>query len=172
MDLDPASESRSGSRRAKTDHKNRKKLRNFLFLKCWMFSFKGWRLLLLLESSLWRPRDKLQFSIKKISNSFYSWKHWINHLINQTTYVLHGEAWLTVRLGGRSRLGVDPGVMEGVTLGVTPGVVAVRLGTPCVMEPWNKKGHARKTFFYNLVLWKEWTEQNNILCTWGGYYVL
>jgi hypothetical protein len=36
-------------------------------------------------------------------------------------------------------LGVEPGVMEGVTLGVTPGVVAVRLGTPCVIEPYNKK---------------------------------
>jgi hypothetical protein len=37
-------------------------------------------------------------------------------------------------------LGVEPGVMEGVTLGVTPGVVAVRLGTPCVIEPCNNKG--------------------------------
>jgi hypothetical protein len=44
-------------------------------------------------------------------------------------------------------LGVDPGVMEGVTLGVTPGVVAVRLGTPCVIEPCNKKNSFTKISF-------------------------
>jgi hypothetical protein len=36
------SESGSGSRRAKMTHKKEKKL----FLKCWMFSFEGCRLLL------------------------------------------------------------------------------------------------------------------------------
>jgi hypothetical protein len=36
----------SGSRRAKMNHKNRKKLKIFHVLECWMFSFEGWRLLL------------------------------------------------------------------------------------------------------------------------------
>ena len=36
----------SPSRRAKMTHKHRKKLINFLLLKCWMFSIEGWRLLL------------------------------------------------------------------------------------------------------------------------------
>ena len=45
-----------------------------------------------------------------------------------------------------SRLGVEPGVMEGVPMGVpgvmegvprgvVVGVVALRLGTPCVIDP-------------------------------------
>ncbi len=37
---DPHSESGSGSRRAKMTHKSRKKFINFMFLKCWMFSFE------------------------------------------------------------------------------------------------------------------------------------
>jgi hypothetical protein len=36
-----AIESESGSRRAKMTHKNRKKIKKFHVLKCWMFSFKG-----------------------------------------------------------------------------------------------------------------------------------
>jgi hypothetical protein len=39
-DLDPDSQSESGSRRAKRIHKN-KKVNKFHFLKCWMFSFEG-----------------------------------------------------------------------------------------------------------------------------------
>ncbi len=39
--------SRSGSRRAKTTHRNRKKEKEkFHVLKCWMFSVEGWRRLL------------------------------------------------------------------------------------------------------------------------------
>ncbi len=40
LDPDPDTQSGSGSRRAKMTHKNRKKLKNFIF-KCWMFSFEG-----------------------------------------------------------------------------------------------------------------------------------
>jgi hypothetical protein len=36
----------SGSRRAKMTHKNRKKVKNFHVLKCWMFFFENLRLLL------------------------------------------------------------------------------------------------------------------------------
>ncbi len=41
VDPDPYSESGSGSRRAKMTHKSRKKLRNFMILKFWMFSFES-----------------------------------------------------------------------------------------------------------------------------------
>ncbi len=34
------------------------KFRKFIFLKCLMFSFEGWGLLLYLGRSLWRPQDK------------------------------------------------------------------------------------------------------------------
>jgi hypothetical protein len=40
-DLDHHSKYESGSRRAKMAHKNRKKVKNFHVLKCWMFSFEG-----------------------------------------------------------------------------------------------------------------------------------
>jgi hypothetical protein len=39
-------ESTSRSRRAKMTHKYEKKLINFIFLKCWMFSFESSRLFL------------------------------------------------------------------------------------------------------------------------------
>jgi hypothetical protein len=40
VDPDSESGSGSGSRRAKITHKSRKKLRNFMFMKCWMFYFE------------------------------------------------------------------------------------------------------------------------------------
>ncbi len=45
-------------RRAKITHENRKKVKKFHNLKCWMFSFEGWRLLLLLGRPLWRPWER------------------------------------------------------------------------------------------------------------------
>ncbi len=50
----------SGLRRAKMTHKHRKKIINFIFFKCWMFSFEVLRL-------LW----KLQFFIKERSG--FTW---------------------------------------------------------------------------------------------------
>ena len=44
-------------------------------------------------------------------------------------------SWWVVAATLCSRLGVDPGV----AIGVVTGVVAERLGTPCVIEPWNAK---------------------------------
>ncbi len=44
----PGSVSGFGSRRAKMTHKHRKKVNKFNFLKCSMFTFEGWRFLLLL----------------------------------------------------------------------------------------------------------------------------
>jgi hypothetical protein len=46
VDPYPESEYGFGSRRAKIIHINRKKLRKFHVLKCWMFSSEGLRLLL------------------------------------------------------------------------------------------------------------------------------
>ena len=46
-------------------------------------------------------------------------------------------SWWVVAATLCSRLGVDPGV----AIGVVTGVVAERLGTPCVIEPWNAKKH-------------------------------
>jgi hypothetical protein len=37
---------RSGFREGKNNPQIRKKLNKFHFLKCWMFSFEGWRLLM------------------------------------------------------------------------------------------------------------------------------
>jgi hypothetical protein len=39
--VDPESESGSGSRRATMAHINRKKVKKFHILQCWMFSFEG-----------------------------------------------------------------------------------------------------------------------------------
>jgi hypothetical protein len=44
--LDPYPDPQSGSRGAKITHKQRKKLIIYYFLKCWMFSVEGCRLLL------------------------------------------------------------------------------------------------------------------------------
>ncbi len=44
--VDPDPYSGSGSRMAKITHKSRKKIKKFHVLKCWMFSFESWRLLL------------------------------------------------------------------------------------------------------------------------------
>jgi hypothetical protein len=41
VDPDPYSESRSRSRRAKIINKSSKKLRNFMLMKCWTFSFES-----------------------------------------------------------------------------------------------------------------------------------
>jgi hypothetical protein len=43
---DPDSQSGSGTRRAKMNHKNKIKINKFHFLKCRMFSFEGLRVLL------------------------------------------------------------------------------------------------------------------------------
>ncbi len=62
----------SGSRRAKMTHKNRKKLRKFMFLKCWMFFFKGSRILSCSLDVLYGDLgiSKLQLLIKKCKHLF------------------------------------------------------------------------------------------------------
>jgi hypothetical protein len=67
-------------------HKNRKKKKKFHVLKCWMFSFEGRRLLLLLGCPLFRLRDKYGkiaiFDLKK--NSFLPAVYFFTFLVIKT----------------------------------------------------------------------------------------
>jgi hypothetical protein len=58
----------------KNDPQKQKKVEKFHVFKCWMFSFQGWRLLLLLGRPLWGPRVKL---IKIFDHDWYSARCWI-----------------------------------------------------------------------------------------------
>ncbi len=60
-----------GSRRAKITHKNRKKVNKFHYLKCWMFSFEGWRLFSCSLDVLYRG-----VIVKKILLYFFFFKCW------------------------------------------------------------------------------------------------